>query len=192
MNTLGIDLGQKGTRHTTKSSFIALDLAGNGDGREAVDLGCADGFWSDKLKSGNWIVKSIDKETSYNGAIEYNLNRGLPFPNSSLDLVFSTATIAYLDDTNLFVSEIKRVLKPDGRFIITTPNLGFWLSKFVNLKKMADQDQKHFFEINSIREIFPKSKIYGYFPYWLLKFRVSKLVDSLSPIFIIYGNKSDL
>lgn len=47
----------------------------------------------------------------------------LPFTSNSLDIVVAGEIIEHLYDTGDFLEEIKRVLKPEGKLIITTPNL---------------------------------------------------------------------
>ncbi|MDR3477833.1 MAG: methyltransferase domain-containing protein [Gammaproteobacteria bacterium] len=44
-------------------------------------------------------------------------------PDHSVDVVVSFETIEHLENYDLFLSEVKRVLKPDGRFIGSVPNL---------------------------------------------------------------------
>ena len=46
-------------------------------------------------------------------------------PSESFDLVISVEVIEHVDEDDKFVSEIGRVLKPGGRFIMTTPNGDF-------------------------------------------------------------------
>lgn len=187
-----IDFGQRELRHSSKGRFIALSLAGRGDGKTALDLGCADGFWTERLKEMGWDVKAIDIKSDYPGCKIADLNEGIPFPDRIFDLVWSTEVIAYLNDTRFFISEIRRVLKPGGRFIITTPNNNFWINFFLklfgtSLKDLQDPNQRYYFTITDIKQLFPGAKLYGFFPYTLIKFRISKLVGFLSPTFIIEG-----
>lgn len=61
-----------------------------------------------------------------NPAIEYHASdvTTMPFlPTHSVDIVVSFETIEHVEDYHLFLKEIKRVLKPDGRFIGCVPNL---------------------------------------------------------------------
>lgn len=48
--------------------------------------------------------------------------RDLPFPDGSVDAVYSMGTIEHFDGTERAVAEIARVLKPGGRAIIGVPN----------------------------------------------------------------------
>lgn len=46
----------------------------------------------------------------------------MDFEDDSFDLVVSMETIEHLKNTQLFLKEIKRVLRPNGLFIVSTPN----------------------------------------------------------------------
>ncbi len=46
----------------------------------------------------------------------------IPFANSSFDLIIIQDVIEHLNDTNSFLIEIKRVLKPNGIIYLSTPN----------------------------------------------------------------------
>jgi len=49
----------------------------------------------------------------------------LPFPNNFFDVVVSFETIEHISDTEEYITEIKRVLKPGGVFICSTPNIKY-------------------------------------------------------------------
>lgn len=57
--------------------------------------------------------------------IAQDLKEGLPFKNTAFDCVYACDVIEHLlpEDTNRFLSEITRVLKSGGNFILSTPNL---------------------------------------------------------------------
>jgi SAM-dependent methyltransferase len=48
--------------------------------------------------------------------------RALPFPDASMDAIYSMGTIEHFADTERAVAEMARVLKPGGRAIIGVPN----------------------------------------------------------------------
>lgn len=52
-----------------------------------------------------------------------NLHGGLTLPDQSIDLAYSVEVIEHLEDQFLFMREVHRVLRPGGRFILTTPNV---------------------------------------------------------------------
>lgn len=49
----------------------------------------------------------------------------LPFPEKSFDIVISNHVIEHVNDADIHLSEIARVLKPDGLAYLATPNR-FW------------------------------------------------------------------
>jgi len=51
----------------------------------------------------------------------------LPFRDATFDVVISFETIEHLDDFHTFLTEIKRVLRPEGVFICSTPNKAYSL-----------------------------------------------------------------
>lgn len=187
-------MGQKKFRHRTRGSLIALEIAGSGENRRALDAGCGSGFWSEKLKKAGWQVTSVDIKSDYPNCICHDLNRGMPYQDDSFDLVISTSVIGYLSRPEYFIEETRRVLKPGGRFIITTPNGGFWLDSILrifgsSLKAISDPDQRNYFSPEEIKRLFPTEKIFGYFPYFLFKSKISRAVELLSPTFIVVGEK---
>ena len=56
--------------------------------------------------------------------IEYKLGNGemIPMEDDSVDVVVTFETIEHIQDHTRFLREIKRVLKPDGLLLISTPN----------------------------------------------------------------------
>jgi SAM-dependent methyltransferase len=59
-----------------------------------------------------------------------DVNHKLPFKSQSFDIVTSNQVIEHVHDTDTFVSEAHRVLKPGGRFIVSTENLASWHNIF--------------------------------------------------------------
>jgi len=52
-----------------------------------------------------------------------------PAAHSEFSCVIAADIIEHLVDTDEFLWEVRRILKPNGFLILTTPNLGFWLSR---------------------------------------------------------------
>jgi ubiquinone/menaquinone biosynthesis C-methylase UbiE len=56
--------------------------------------------------------------------IEFKVGDGelIPLPDSSVDIAITFETIEHIKDYKKFVQELKRVVKPDGLVIVSTPN----------------------------------------------------------------------
>lgn len=194
LKKLPIDLGQGEYRDRTKGKKIAMRLIGD-IGGTALDVGCREGHQTLKLESMGFEVTSIDIEKSFHRCIIMDAEKELPLPDESFDLVWCSEVIEHLEDPAASIEELRRILKPGGRLIITTPNSYFWLFRILGLMgippaKVQHPGHKHFFHYRSIRELFPYSVVYGYFPYVILKFRIRHLVGLLSPTFVVMESKS--
>lgn len=55
-----------------------------------------------------------------------DLNEPFPYGDSTFDLVVSNQVIEHVYDTDNFVREAHRVLKPGGRAVVSTENLASW------------------------------------------------------------------
>ncbi len=53
----------------------------------------------------------------------------LPFEDESFDCVISFQVIEHIKDDKLFVAEVWRVLRPGGKFIVSTPNIVMSLTR---------------------------------------------------------------
>jgi SAM-dependent methyltransferase len=97
-----------------------------------LDLGCAQGILSYFLrqKGGHWVSADLDFENlkTSQELLKTNLiqlDPGiLPFRAGSFDMVVSLDYLEHLEDDDLCLTEIHRVLKKDGQFILSTPHTG--------------------------------------------------------------------
>jgi len=105
-----------------------------------LDCGCDNGKWTIQLGSkagdarlfGIEIVEKSAAEAKDRGVncIRADLNRPLPFASNSMDIIHANQVIEHLSDTDIFVMEIKRILRPGGYAIICTENLSSWHNIF--------------------------------------------------------------
>lgn len=190
LKRLPIDLGQGHLRFTTKGKLLALDLVPDGNGGWALDVGCREGAQSQWLRSRGYRVASVDVEPLCERAIAADANAPLPFRSGQFDLVWCSEVIEHLRDPVQFRTEVERVLAPGGRLILTTPNSAFWLYWIARLfgkspRDLQNPDHEHFFSTQDIRALFPGARVYGYFPYFLIKSRITRAVGPLSPTFVV-------
>ncbi|MFC1586991.1 class I SAM-dependent methyltransferase [Planctomycetota bacterium] len=97
-----------------------------------LDIACSAGEFTRRFIADGWQVVGIDnQEGKLAEAAEAGLDTHLcniptdafPLDDSSIDCAFAGEIIEHLVDTDRFLLEIKRVLKPGGALVITTPNL---------------------------------------------------------------------
>ena len=131
-----------------------------------LDIGCGAGLNSRALSAKGHTVVGVDisreairkyRASGFEGEV-CDLEKGFPFPDSSFDLVFSSEVIEHLQDPLRMLGESERVLKPGGRFVLSTPNSAFLVYRFLGLfgKTVADlQHPKHlqFFSLRGLARL---------------------------------------
>ena len=156
LKKIPLDLGQANLRTTTKGKLIALNLVPNAKPRQtALDVGCREGYQSQWLEKKGNTVTSIDIEKKYEKCIVTDANKPLPFKDASFDLIWCSEVIEHLHQPKQAISEFRRILKPGGKMILTTPNSYFLLVRglyFLGLtpQKIQNPDHKHFFTYKNI------------------------------------------
>jgi SAM-dependent methyltransferase len=115
---------------------IARALDGVPAGGALVDLGCADGVrtldFAARARARSVHGVEVTSEhadaarTRGVNVVEADLNEQLPFEDALFDVVISNQVIEHLSDTDRFVSEIRRILRPGGLAITSTENLASW------------------------------------------------------------------
>jgi SAM-dependent methyltransferase len=100
-----------------------------------LDLGCAQGILSHFLrqKGGLWV--SVDQDLANLKTSQSLLKKNivqigagvLPFKSGSFDMVVSLDYIEHLDDDDLCLQEVQRILKKNGQLILATPRSGKFL-----------------------------------------------------------------
>jgi ubiquinone/menaquinone biosynthesis C-methylase UbiE len=107
-----------------------LALAGDVAGRRILDAGCGSGPLFAALRDRGAIVTGIDKSA---GMLEQarrrlgddadlqvaELGSPLPFPDDTFDDVTASLVLHYLEDWGPALAELRRVLKPGGRLIVS-------------------------------------------------------------------------
>jgi SAM-dependent methyltransferase len=97
-----------------------------------LDIGCSRGDWGLYWKERGWTSYGLDIDAEHAGiatrrgvpAKVCDLNaEPIPYPDGSFDLIFAGEVIEHLVDTDGFLQELHRCLRPGGHLILTTPNL---------------------------------------------------------------------
>ena len=127
-------------KNTENCKQDILDLTKKDESSVILDCGCWNGEFTLQLMAkirpkeaiGIEIVEKAAKEARKKGITVYqaDLNKGLKLRNNSTDVVIANQIIEHLYNTDFFISEIYRVLKPGGYAIISTNNLAAWHNIF--------------------------------------------------------------
>jgi SAM-dependent methyltransferase len=107
-----------------------LALAGDVAGRRILDAGCGSGPLFAALRDRGAIVTGIDKSAGMLAQARRRLGDDadlqvaelgspLPFPDGTFDDVTASLVLHYLQDWGPALAELRRVLKPGGRLIVS-------------------------------------------------------------------------
>jgi len=102
-----------------------------GTGNRVLDLGCFDGTIGEILiKNGNEVcgidaskkAVKLAREKGIKAKVG-NIEEKFDFEDNFFDVVVSGEIIEHIVDTDFFIDEIRRVLKPNGFLVLSTPNV---------------------------------------------------------------------
>ncbi len=94
-----------------------------------LDIGCGTGMMMKDFSrfgevfgvDGSTKAISYCKKRGFSNVAATDLTKPLPFQNELFDAVTMLDVLEHLDNDRLILSEIQRVLKPGGRFVLTVP-----------------------------------------------------------------------
>jgi len=107
-------------------------------GGQLLDVGCGTGgFLRELCCDDNWQGMGVDiNESALSVARRQGVKvlcgqlRDVRFPNAYFDVVTMWDVIEHIPDPIGTLAEIRRILKPGGRFLLSTPNSKGWQARF--------------------------------------------------------------
>ncbi|MEF3353293.1 glycosyltransferase [Paenibacillus sp. GYB006] len=152
-----------------------------------LDAACGEGYGTHMLSSTATTVVGVDIDNkSIKHAVDKYGNEkvkfitssieNLPFEDKSMDVVVSFETLEHVDaDTQqIFIKEIKRVLKDEGILVISTPNKLYYsdLYNYINPFHKNELYKEQF--VNLLDRHFINTIVYSQ------RFEVASIIDSVS------------
>jgi len=134
-----LDVGGRKSPYTIgiPAKITILDLPRESDTQTSLNLGINKQI-ADQLKSNRSNIEDL--------VIGDMTRSGLP--DESFDLITAVEVLEHVEEDELFVSEVSRVLKPGGTFIMTTPNGDF--------AKIPSKDHKRHYELQQLADLLAK------------------------------------
>lgn len=110
--------------------FLARDFSRN---KDVLDIACGEGYGAALIAQvANFVTGiEIDADTVIHASQVYSRSnlrfiradaRAIPLAAASVDVVISFETIEHLHNQEVFIAEVRRVLRPSGIFVVSTPN----------------------------------------------------------------------
>ncbi|MDD5208563.1 MAG: class I SAM-dependent methyltransferase [Elusimicrobiales bacterium] len=148
----------------------ALSMIPGAAEKKILDCACGRGYGSFYLASAALKVDGVDispETVAYcrarykrqNLCFEVMDASSLRFPDRTFDAVISQDTIEHVEDDVKFLSEISRVLKDDGIFIVFTPHSAVHNNKPGNIYHLREYSPGSFLELAG--RYFAKVEFYG-------------------------------
>jgi ubiquinone/menaquinone biosynthesis C-methylase UbiE len=116
------------------STLVQLAAAQNPT--RTLDLGCGEGILLDALAarlSAEARLVGVDvvpppESASWHG-VTGNIAGRLPFADDAFDVVVAGEVLEHVPHPDLMLTEIRRVLRPSGRLLLSTPNIVGWANR---------------------------------------------------------------
>ena len=115
----------RGFTFVWKHGADLIDALDPQPGMRVLDIGCGTGHLTGAIAGRGAVVVGLDRSPDMIGQAAQNVPgipfviadaRALPF-GTAFDAVFSNATLHWITEPELVIEEIRRVLKPGGRFV---------------------------------------------------------------------------
>jgi 2-polyprenyl-3-methyl-5-hydroxy-6-metoxy-1,4-benzoquinol methylase len=139
----------------------------SGPGQKILDLGAAAGYISAEIAKRGASVVAVDATAPTHAgkaqAVAYDLDADFDafFGANQFDTVIALDVIEHLVEPEAAVQKIARVLKPDGRLVASTANIGYFIVRGLLLlgifnygkRGILDKTHKRLFTVRSFRRL---------------------------------------
>jgi SAM-dependent methyltransferase len=134
-------------------------------GDRALDLGCGAGEFTAVLADAGARPVGVEvaeaalaRARSHHPQLDFRpapIDGQLPFEDGSFELVWSSEVVEHVADTARWLSEVRRVLAPGGRLLLTTPSHGRLRVVFSGVERFSEPlgDHLHLYTRGSLRSL---------------------------------------
>jgi ubiquinone/menaquinone biosynthesis C-methylase UbiE len=134
-------------------------------GDRALDLGCGEGDFTAILAGAGAVPVGVDvaegalqRARRKHPGLDFRLapiDAALPLPDNSFTLVWASEVIEHIADTARWLSDVRRVLAPAGRLLITTPSHGRLRVALGGVERFSEPlgDHLHLYTRGSLRRV---------------------------------------
>jgi len=141
-------------------------------GRQVLDAACGEGYGSALLASSASRVTGVDlsaesidhAQRRYRSAnLEFRVADclALPFPDDGFDCVVSYETLEHLSNHDGLLREFRRVLRPDGCLVLSSPDKAVYTDKLKNRNEFHRRELYRAEFEALLRAHFPAFRLYG-------------------------------
>ncbi len=148
--------------HELRRRFALANVA---RGERVLDLGCGTGdLAADLADAGAQVIAAdvaqaaLDRAARRHPELELRLvgiDAPLPFDDGVFGAVWASEVIEHVADTARWLSEVRRVLAPRGRVLLTTPSHGRLRLLAGGIERYSEPlgDHLHLYSARSLREL---------------------------------------
>ena len=134
-------------------------------GDRALDVGCGTGEFTAALAQAGAVAvgvevadAAIERARARHPGLDFRrvpIDGPLAFEDNSFDLVWASEVIEHVADTAGWLSEVRRVLAPAGRLLVTTPSHGRLRVAVFGMERFSEPlgDHLHLYTKESLREL---------------------------------------
>lgn len=145
-----------------------IELAGDVGGRQVLDAGCGSGPLAAALHEKGAVVTGLDASAEMVELARRrlgpdvdlhvaDLGEPLPFADDAFDVVVASLVLHYLQDWVAPLTELRRVLRPGGRLVLSVPHPAVYLVNYPG---------SDYFAVTQYSEQFPFDGQEAVLTYW--------------------------
>lgn len=130
--------------------FYSLDKPFFVEGGRLLDVGCGNGRYLGTMRTLGWDVQGVElSEDGHRACMNAGLNvfhgdlHTAAFENDSFDVITVRHVIEHISTPKPLIAELARILKPNGKLMIETPNSDSLGRAFLGPKWFANDVPRH-------------------------------------------------